>query len=188
MSTVSPGLNESAPAEPKFPSFPEDTNIDPPDSLDVAVTVVAVVDLDIDDPDGVWISTPSWWTSSATEAEADVDCGRRPNPDTSATTSSNSGGGGSDASPRPNSGLDIDAAKEIASGPYGIPNLPIASLDAIIFTCSGVKVGRPVALEFGKVNLVREAVCVSGAEMELREIMEGEVRDVRLWDMLGLIE
>lgn len=29
--------------------------------------------------------------------------------------------------------------------------------------------------------MVREAVCVSGAEIEEREIMEGDVRDVMLW-------
>lgn len=78
-------------------------------------------------------------------------------------TSSKSGGGS-------RSCLDALAAKAIASRPYGMPNLAKDSLDDISFNCSGV------GPDLGYVNSVRVRVCVRGAEMELREIMEGEVR------------
>lgn len=79
--------------------------------------------------------------------------------------SSNSGGG----TPG-NSTLLVLAAYAIASSPYGTPNLWNASLLEINLTCSGV---GPV---LGYVNSVRTRVCESGAEIELREIIEGEVR------------
>lgn len=113
-------------------------------------------------------SSPTSTSSSGTSPAAAVD-----DPDTSPTKSPNPGGGGCSCS--------SDAANASASGPYGIPNRPIASLDAIILACSGVIVGRPVARLLGNVNFVREAVCVSGAEMELSEIMDGDVSDVMLW-------
>jgi hypothetical protein len=80
-------------------------------------------------------------------------------------------------------GLSI-LANATASGPYGTPNLPIASRDAMIRSCSGVAVGRPVVRELGKANCVREAVWVSGREMEWIESVDGEVSEV----MLGLAE
>jgi hypothetical protein len=78
-------------------------------------------------------------------------------------TSSKSGGGSRSA-------LDVLAANAIASAPYGNPNRAMDSREEINFTCSGV------GPDCGYVNWVRMAVCVSGDEMELREIMEGELR------------
>ena len=63
-----------------------------------------------------------------------------------------------------------DDANAIASGPYGTANLANESRDEMTFSCSGV------GPAFGYVNSVRLRVCVRGAEMELREIMEGEFR------------
>jgi hypothetical protein len=57
-----------------------------------------------------------------------------------------------------------------AAGPYGTPNLLTDSTDEMSFSCSGVGPER------GYTKSVRTAVCVSGAEMEPIDIMEGEVR------------
>ena len=57
----------------------------------------------------------------------------------------------------------------MASGPYGIPNFPKESREVIALSCSGV---RPA---LGNVNSVRTRVWVRGAEMDCREIWEGEV-------------
>jgi hypothetical protein len=49
-----------------------------------------------------------------------------------------------------------------------MPNLENASREDINLTCSGV------GPDFGYENSVRVAVCVNGAEIELRDINEGE--------------
>lgn len=69
-----------------------------------------------------------------------------------------------------NSTLDVLAANAIASCPYGTPNLANDSLDEISLSCSGV------GPDFGYVKPVRTSVCESGDEMELTEIMDGDVR------------
>lgn len=57
----------------------------------------------------------------------------------------------------------------MAAEPYGTANLPIDSLDEIIFSCSGV------GPALGYVNSVRTAVYVNGAEIEFKDIREGEL-------------
>jgi hypothetical protein len=57
-----------------------------------------------------------------------------------------------------------------AAGPYGTPNLLTDSTDEMSLSCSGVGPER------GYTKSVRTAVCLSGAEMELIEIIDGEVR------------
>lgn len=81
------------------------------------------------------------------------------------STASKSGGG------MERSALDAEAlaAKATASGPYGKPNLPNVSLEEMNLTCSAV------GPDLGYVNSVRIAVCVRGAEIEWREINDGEV-------------
>jgi len=64
---------------------------------------------------------------------------------------------------------DVDAAYAIASAPYGIPKRANASREEISLSCSGV------GPAFGYVNSVRVRVWVSGADMELSEMEEGEV-------------
>jgi hypothetical protein len=56
-----------------------------------------------------------------------------------------------------------------ASGPYGTPNLLTDSTDEISLSCSGVGPER------GYTKSVRTAVCVSGAEIEPNERVDGEV-------------
>jgi hypothetical protein len=56
-----------------------------------------------------------------------------------------------------------------ASGPYGTPNLLTDSTDEISLSCSGVGPER------GYTKSVRTAVCVSGAEIEPIERVDGEV-------------
>ena len=63
-----------------------------------------------------------------------------------------------------------DDANAIASAPYGTANLANESRDEMTLSCSGV------GPAFGYVNSVRLRVCVRGAEMELREMVEGEFR------------
>jgi hypothetical protein len=67
------------------------------------------------------------------------------------------------------SGLDDEAANVTASGPYGTLNRLNVSLEERNLTCSDV---GPVR---GKANSVRVAVWVRGGEIELRDIIEGEV-------------
>jgi hypothetical protein len=80
---------------------------------------------------------------------------------TALSVDSNSGGGFKSC---------VLAANAMASSPYGLPNLENASLLEISLSCSGV---GPV---LGYVNSVRTTVCVRGADMEARDIDEGEVR------------
>jgi len=66
--------------------------------------------------------------------------------------------------------LTSDAeAYATASGPYGTPNLLTDSTDEMSLSCSGVGPER------GYTKSVRTAVCVSGAEIEVIEIIDGEV-------------
>jgi len=66
---------------------------------------------------------------------------------------------------------DVDAEKATASGPYGAPNLSNASLEVMSLICSGV---RP---PFGARNSERFRVCVRGADIESKEMVE--------WDVMG---
>lgn len=68
-----------------------------------------------------------------------------------------------------------DEANAIASGPYGMPNLPNVSLEERNLTWSDV---GPVR---GYVNSVRVAVWVRGGEIESREIIEGEFNGPSSW-------
>jgi hypothetical protein len=76
--------------------------------------------------------------------------------------SSNSGGGPCR--------LTSDAeAYATAAGPYGTPNLLTDFTDEMSLSCSGVGPER------GYTKSVRTAVCVKGAEMDVIEMVEGEV-------------
>lgn len=65
--------------------------------------------------------------------------------------------------------LDLDAENATASGPYGRPNLSSAFLDVMSLICSGV---MP---PFGARNSERITVCVRGADIEFKEMVEGDV-------------
>lgn len=77
-----------------------------------------------------------------------------------ATVVSKSGGGAI---------LDLDAENATASGPYGTPNLSSAFLEVMSFICSGV---MP---PFGTRNSERITVCVRGADIEFKEMVDGDV-------------
>lgn len=65
--------------------------------------------------------------------------------------------------------LDLDAENATASGPYGTPNLSSAFLEVISLICSGV---MP---PFGARNSERITVCVRGADIEFKEMVDGDV-------------
>lgn len=77
---------------------------------------------------------------------------------------SNAGGGGSSSS------RDVAAACAIASAPYGTPKRPRLSRDEMKRICSGV------GPSLGYRNSVRTSVWGRGAEMEFREMTDGDVR------------
>lgn len=64
--------------------------------------------------------------------------------------------------------LDLDAENATASGPYGTPNLSNAFLEVMSLICSGVKP------PFGARNSERVTVCVSGADIETKEMVEAD--------------
>jgi hypothetical protein len=73
--------------------------------------------------------------------------------------------------------LDLDAENATASGPYGTPNLSSAFLEVMSLICSGV---MP---PFGARNSERITVCVRGADIEFKEMVEGDVIGVEWsWD------
>lgn len=72
---------------------------------------------------------------------------------------------------------EADANAATASGPYGTPNLLTDCTDEISLSCSGVGPER------GYTKSVRTAVCVSGAEIELIDMVDGEVRPAATFDI-----
>lgn len=84
------------------------------------------------------------------------------------TVTSKSGGGAI---------FDLDAENATASGPYGTPNRSSAFLEVMSLICSGV---MP---PFGARNSERITVCVRGADIEFKEMVEGDVICVEWsWD------